>query len=46
MAATRLSKERRSRFKDVKPAILIVGDGKSERRYFEQLRDSGMIIKV
>ena len=46
MAATRLSRERRSGFKEVKPAILIVGDGKSERRYFEQLRDSGTIIKV
>lgn len=46
MAATKLSRERRSEFKDIRPAILIVGDGKSEKHYFEQLRDSGTIIKV
>lgn len=46
MTDSRLSRERRSEFKDVKPAILIVGDGKSEKRYFEQLRGCGTIVRV
>lgn len=46
MTAASLENARRSGFRTVRPAVLIVGDGESERRYFDEFRRMGPIVRI